>query len=155
MCAPGGFPDFWNLDRADDPGHRLPFPPSQRPHVAAHRRGRWLSETNFTDTAARATLPRPIVTDGRFGYLPLENVIVKNPKASTPATSPVRSSLPLVNAEELAEFFGCSPRSIRRLVAEGKIPAPLRFSGSPRWNLRAIEQWIWAGAKASPRKGSR
>jgi predicted DNA-binding transcriptional regulator AlpA len=89
---------------------------------------------------------------------PLENVIVKNsPKASTPGSSPARPLpvCPLVNGETLAQYLGISPRSIRRLVSEGKIPAPLRFSGSPRWNLKLIESWVWGGCKATPKKGSR
>jgi len=83
---------------------------------------------------------------------------VKNsPKASTPGSSPARPLpvCPLVNGETLAQYLGISPRSIRRLVAEGKIPAPLRFSGSPRWNLKAIESWVWGGCKPSPKKSGR
>lgn len=80
---------------------------------------------------------------------------MKSDKTSTPVSPPVRAMIPLVNADGLASFLQISPRSIRRLVAEGKIPPPLRFSGSPRWNLRAIEGWIWAGCKATPKKGSR
>ena len=78
-------------------------------------------------------------------------------KTATPATSPARPLpvCPLVNADALAQYLGISPRSIRRLTAEGKIPAPYRFLGSPRWNLREIEQWVWGGCKPSPKKGSR
>lgn len=78
-------------------------------------------------------------------------------KTSTPASSPARPLpvCPLVNGDTLAQYLGISPRSIRRLVAEGKIPAPLRFSGSPRWNLKEIESWVWSGCRPTLKKGRR
>jgi len=80
---------------------------------------------------------------------------MKPAKTATPVAPPVRATIPLVNADGLASFLQISPRSIRRLVSEGKIPAPLRFSGSPRWNLKAIESWVWGGCKPSPKKSGR
>jgi len=56
---------------------------------------------------------------------------------------------PLINAMELAAYLGISPRSIRRLTAEGKIPAPLRFCGSPRWNIKDVNLWVLAGCPNS------
>jgi predicted DNA-binding transcriptional regulator AlpA len=77
---------------------------------------------------------------------------MKSDKTSTPVSPPVRATIPLVNADGLASYLQISPRSIRRLAAEGRIPKPLRIGGSPRWNLRLVERWVWAGCPASPRK---
>ena len=78
-------------------------------------------------------------------------------KTATPASSPARPLpvCPLVNGDTLAQYLGISPRSIRRLVAEGRIPKPLRIGGSARWNLKLIESWVWGGCKPTPKKVGR
>jgi hypothetical protein len=48
---------------------------------------------------------------------------------------------PLLSPGDLAEIYGVSLRSIWRLLAAGKIPAPdLRIGKLPRWRQESIVQ---------------
>ena len=75
----------------------------------------------------------------------------KNP--TVPAPMPPRPALvsPLVDAAQLATYLGISARSLRRLVAAGGCPKPVRLGGAIRWNLRVIEQWIRNGCPTCSR----
>ena len=80
------------------------------------------------------------------------------PKSSTtvPTVTPARiSTPPLLDVNGVAALLSLSPRSIRRLVLEGKVPAPLRLGGAVRWPVGTIERWIWSGCKPCPRDRSR
>ena len=51
----------------------------------------------------------------------------------------------LVSADTLAQMLEISVRTLWRLRAAGKLPAPVRLGGSVRWRPRDIESWITAG----------
>jgi len=64
-------------------------------------------------------------------------------------SSEVRSvqeeSAMLVSAEKLAELLDISTRTLWRLRAAGKLPAPVRLGGSVRWRIDEVLAWIEKG----------
>jgi excisionase family DNA binding protein len=50
----------------------------------------------------------------------------------------------LITAERVAERLELSKRTVSRLDASGKLPAPVRIGGSVRWSSEEISQWIKA-----------
>jgi excisionase family DNA binding protein len=50
----------------------------------------------------------------------------------------------MVDAKEIAGFLGCSPKHVRRLSDQGKLPKPVRVGRLRRWPRQAIEQWLEA-----------
>ena len=51
-------------------------------------------------------------------------------------------SATMVDAKEIAGFLGCSPKHVRRLADQGKLPKPIRAGRLRRWPRQAIEQWL-------------
>jgi len=57
----------------------------------------------------------------------------------------------MVDIEYVAKLFSCTTRTVRRMVANQRIPSPVSLSpsrgrgGLVRWNLEALEAWIAAG----------
>jgi len=45
----------------------------------------------------------------------------------------------------VATLLACSPRTIYRLVDNGRIPPPVRLGSLVRWSREAIDGWIAAG----------
>jgi predicted DNA-binding transcriptional regulator AlpA len=50
-----------------------------------------------------------------------------------------------VSARELAEMLNVSLRQVWRLNSAGKLPKPIRLSGSVRWNRQEVTDWFEAG----------
>ena len=48
----------------------------------------------------------------------------------------------LLTAKAVGEMLSLSKRTIFRLDSSGRIPAPVRISGSVRWPQSDIEKWI-------------
>lgn len=48
---------------------------------------------------------------------------------------------PLITAEEVAEILSCSPKTVKRMAGQGKIPAMLIGN---RWRFRAslLDGWM-------------
>ena len=65
--------------------------------------------------------------------------------SSSHTTAPERLALP---AAEVAELLGVSERHVWALNSSGRLPRPLRFGRSVRWNVRELQAWIDAGAPA-------
>jgi predicted DNA-binding transcriptional regulator AlpA len=51
----------------------------------------------------------------------------------------------LISAEKLAQMLDISIRTLWRLRAAGKMPAPVRLGGSVRWRAEEIQTWINRG----------
>jgi excisionase family DNA binding protein len=51
----------------------------------------------------------------------------------------------LLTADQLAKLLNISIRTLWRLRAGGKLPAPVRLGGSVRWRPVEIEAWLAAG----------
>jgi predicted DNA-binding transcriptional regulator AlpA len=54
----------------------------------------------------------------------------------------------LLVSDDLADLLNCSLRTLHRLNASGKLPAPIRIGtrgARPRWRREEIEAWIVAG----------
>jgi prophage regulatory protein len=62
--------------------------------------------------------------------------------------SAVNESTLLLSAEKLAELLDISVRTLWRLRAANKVPAPVRLGGSVRWRAHEIEVWIEEGCPA-------
>ena len=50
-----------------------------------------------------------------------------------------------LDIKQFASFLGCSTMSIRRLVAAGKAPPPLRVGKLLRWPCAVVEAWVDRG----------
>lgn len=48
----------------------------------------------------------------------------------------------LLSAEKVAELLNISIRTLWRLRAAGKLPAPVRLGGSVRWRPEEIAAWV-------------
>ncbi len=57
----------------------------------------------------------------------------------------------LLSAEKLAKKLDISVRTLWRLRAAGKLPAPVRLGGSVRWRPADIEAWLAAGCPEASR----
>ena len=63
-------------------------------------------------------------------------------------TDKTTNELPqLLTINDVAEILKISQRSIWRLVASGKLVAPLRVGGSIRWKREDIREWIDSGCE--------
>lgn len=51
-------------------------------------------------------------------------------------------SAPLVDAEQIAAFLGCSVKHVRRLAELGQFPKPMKVGRLRRWRRQAVELWI-------------
>jgi excisionase family DNA binding protein len=51
-------------------------------------------------------------------------------------------SAPLVDAEQIAAFLGCSVKHVRRLADLGQFPKPVKVGRLRRWRRQAVELWI-------------
>lgn len=63
-------------------------------------------------------------------------------------TIPIRPAIEplLIGAALLAKRLNVSLRTIRTWDAAGKIPTPLRISGTVKFSVAEVEAWIAAGA---------
>ncbi|MFO7858943.1 MAG: helix-turn-helix domain-containing protein [Ectothiorhodospiraceae bacterium] len=52
---------------------------------------------------------------------------------------------PMLTSEDVARLLGCSKRTVRRLVAKGQIPRPLRIGRLIRWQQDVIVTWMAGG----------
>lgn len=76
-----------------------------------------------------------------------------NPRHRTSRTVRAKSKLKrgqmkllAVDAAALALMLGLSERTIRKMDAAGRIPAPVRFGRACRWPVSEIKKWLKAGA---------
>jgi prophage regulatory protein len=51
-------------------------------------------------------------------------------------------STPLVDAEQIAAFLGCSVKHVRRLADLGQFPKPVKVGRLRRWCRQAVELWV-------------
>lgn len=54
-----------------------------------------------------------------------------------------------LSAEQVAELLGVSRAHVWRMLKRGQLPAPARLGRLSRWDRRAIETWLAAGAPAA------
>lgn len=59
----------------------------------------------------------------------------------------------LLNVRELAERLGVSARMVFKMLAAGKLPAPIRLGRSLRWRAAAVDAWIADGCPADGTAG--
>ena len=60
----------------------------------------------------------------------------------------------LLNAIEVADLCGLSPKSIRRLARSGVLPQGLRIGRSVRWRREEIENWVSGGCPSAESQGT-
>lgn len=61
----------------------------------------------------------------------------------------------LENVNEIASRLGVSPRTVWKLVGEGKLPAPLSVGRQKRWRWGTVQQWIEAAESEALHEQSR
>lgn len=61
------------------------------------------------------------------------------------ASTAANESALLLSAEKVAELLDISVRTLWRLRAAGKLPAPVRLGGSVRWRAQEVAVWIEKG----------
>ena len=54
-------------------------------------------------------------------------------------------TMELLTVKDLSARLCISPRQVWKLLASGRIPAPLRLSRSVRWRADLIDRWIELG----------
>jgi excisionase family DNA binding protein len=52
--------------------------------------------------------------------------------------------------DHVMDFFGVSKRTLQKLVAEGKIPSPVKIGGLNRWRNSDLQKFI---SEAKPKEG--
>lgn len=57
----------------------------------------------------------------------------------------------LLNVKDVAARLRISPRQVWKLLASGRIPAPLRLSRSVRWRMDLIDRWVELGCPSRER----
>ncbi len=57
----------------------------------------------------------------------------------------------LLTVKGVAALLALSERSIWKLTAAGRMPAPIRLGRAVRWRLGDLHQWIAAGCPARER----
>ncbi len=60
----------------------------------------------------------------------------------------------LIDIDRLASRLGCSTRHVRRLVAIGRIPRPIKLGALLRWLKTDIDQWMAAGCPHCGKKNA-
>ena len=58
-------------------------------------------------------------------------------------SEPFRLAVPV---GEVAKILGISVRHVWALLAQGRLPRPVRLGRSVRWNLEELRDWLDAGA---------
>ena len=51
-----------------------------------------------------------------------------------------------LTARDVARLLKVSPRHLATLNATGRLPRPVRFGRSVRWNAEELREWLAAGA---------
>jgi len=56
----------------------------------------------------------------------------------------------LLDLRDVARVCQLSPRHVLRMVAAGRMPAPLRIGRCARWSRTSIRHWITTGCPTTP-----
>lgn len=59
----------------------------------------------------------------------------------------------LLNVDQVAKLFNCSPRHVYRLSDSGRMPRPVKLGALVRWPRQGILDWIVAGCPSCRRTG--
>jgi len=92
--------------------------------------------------------------EGIFPGTPGGTILPASPAFAQEARSPnispqARLSNALLDADDLADLFGVSRRTVFRLRARGAIPRPLKIGGTLlRWRLNDIVQFLNTSRRA-------
>ncbi len=71
--------------------------------------------------------------------------------AGTTGTERAGTMPEFLNVDGVGEILAVSPRHVRRMADEGKMPAPVRLGACVRWPRRTIEKWITDGCPSCRR----
>jgi len=66
--------------------------------------------------------------------------------SNSPVPHPPKPATATLTALGLAAFLGISRATVWRLLAGGKLPAPIRLGRAVRWDRWTVEEWLSAGA---------
>ena len=72
-------------------------------------------------------------------------------KAALAAVAPAARHDDLLDAEQLAARLLVTARTLRRLVLERAVPAPMMIAGRiPRWRRIDVDRWLESGCQVDP-----
>ncbi len=57
--------------------------------------------------------------------------------------------------EDVCRELGISPRGLEKMVAEGRLPVPVRIGKRAVWSSLAVERWLFEAFAAQERCGRR
>lgn len=66
------------------------------------------------------------------------------------ATAPAEPAI-LIDTAALAALLGTTDRNLRRLMAAGRLPAPVLVGRRKRWRRKEVEAWVDADCPARAR----
>lgn len=81
---------------------------------------------------------------------------VEKPNTASPqttATIPDSNQVRLIGTMEVAQMLGCSDRTVRRLIQNGRTPTPMRHGSAFRWDCDVIQQWLASGSAPMEQPG--
>ena len=70
----------------------------------------------------------------------------RNNAGMSKATHGSESACLAVPAAEVAKILGISVRHVWALLADGRLPKPVRLGRAVRWNVDELRDWLSAGA---------
>jgi len=72
-------------------------------------------------------------------------------RAARTAQNPAVSTNPdaLLTLPTVAELIGCKPDTVRKWVATGRFPVPIRLGRSVRWRAKTVNDWMQLQAAIS------
>ena len=63
------------------------------------------------------------------------------------ATSREKRSLEFLTVRETARLLRVDPKTVRRWIAEGVLPAPIRLGGAVRFRRDDLDEWLERAAR--------
>ena len=80
--------------------------------------------------------------------VPMAAVLARVGADVSPAEPDPRRPEPLWSIEDISMFLNVNRRTLERLRASGKFPAPaIRLGRLPRWSPRMIREWVEGGGR--------
>lgn len=71
-------------------------------------------------------------------------------ESESPQVRALPGYLQTLSVKDLATLLRLSERQIRKLLAEQRLPEPIRVGGSIRWRRSTVQEWLDTGCPTGP-----